>query len=205
MKMSEQLKRISDKLKKLRKLDRQLAVFGARRHKYRLNKTKTEKELVEFEHIHQIKLPEEYRAFLTHIGNGGAGPYYGLETLEDGCFSDLDYKDSNDLVDLSKPFSHTKYWNIDFGKISKDEYDQKEEEYYDNKWVNGLLRISNFGCGVNINLVVNGAEYGNIWVDDRCNDQGIYPDPYFKTNGRVTFLEWYELWLNQALAGSHYP
>jgi len=30
----------------------------------------------------QIKLPEDYVYFLTQISNGGAGPYYGLCSLE---------------------------------------------------------------------------------------------------------------------------
>ncbi len=63
----------------------------------------------------------------------------------------------------------------------------------------GALRISNFGCGVSLNLIVNGKEYGNIWADDRCNDQGIYPDPYYKKSGRIQFLDWYEYWLNDSL------
>lgn len=51
-----------------------------------------------------------------------------------------------------------------------------------------------------MNLVVNGKEYGNIWVDDRCNDGGIYPDRYFGNEERITFLAWYELWLDKSLS-----
>jgi len=50
-----------------------------------------------------------------------------------------------------------------------------------------------------MNLVVNGTEYGNIWVDDRCNDAGIYPDQHFGNKGRITFLAWYEAWLDKSL------
>lgn len=52
---------------------------------------------------------------------------------------------------------------------NEEEYHKLDEEYYSTKWANGLLKISNYGCGISLNLVVNGKEYGNIWFDDRCN------------------------------------
>ena len=61
------------------------------------------------------------------------------------------------------------------------------------------MRISNFGCGVIINLVVKGPEYGYIWADDRVNNNGIFPDRYFGNTEKLTFLGWYELWLEKAL------
>ena len=131
-----------------------------------------------------------------------AGPYYGLEPLENCLFADLDYKREIDLLDPSKPFSLVEPWNEDFDSIdfeNEEEYQKFEEQYFDNKWINGLVRICNFGCGVSLNLVVNGAEYGNIWVDDRCNDGGIYPDPYFKKVGRIDFICWYEHWLDESI------
>lgn len=183
-------------------MDREFNAFGSIHHKYQLNKTITEVELVKFENIHRISLPKEYREFLKHIGNGGAGPYYGLEPLENGRFADLDYKSEENLIDLSKPFPHTEQWNLDLGEQTDDneeEYRKKEDEYFDINWINGLLRISNFGCGVHISIVVNGSEYGNIWVDDRSNDQGIYPDPYSEKEARIQFFDWYESWLDKEL------
>jgi hypothetical protein len=38
-----------------------------------------------------------------------------------------------------------------------------------------------------------------MWVDERYNEQRIYPDPYFETERRVTFLNWYKLWLDKEL------
>lgn len=201
--MNEQIERIKSKFDRLKRLDRNFEVFGSEKHKYVFNRTKSEKDLTDFEKNNGIKLPREYKEFLMQIGNGGAGPYYGLEPIENGLFADLDYKDKTDLNDLSQPFPHTSHWNLDFGEVTdenEDEYfKQKDEEYYQNKWANGLLRVSNFGCGVTMNLVVNGEEYGNLWVDDRCNEQGIYSNPYIENRDRITFLDWYENWIDTEL------
>lgn len=204
--MDVQIRVIKQKLGELIRKDAGFQVFGSSSHRY-LNKGRLyEHEVKSFENRYNINLPPEYREFILQIGNGGAGPYYGLESLEDGLYEDLDRKTY--LIDPSQEFPFTEAWNMDYWNEEDSEYAQmKEDEYFDNKWVNGLLRISNFGCGVSMNIVVNGKEHGNIWVDDRCNDGGIYPDQYFGNKGRINFLMWYELWLDKSLneisTGSH--
>lgn len=196
--MQEQLERIRIKLSTLKRKDTGRVVFGASKHRYKPGRIYSEVELTNFEKEHNIQLPGDYRAFLTSIGAGGVGPYYGLESLADGLYADLDYKQQNDLVALSKAFMFTEAWNLPIDEDDVD-FEQREDTYSDRKWVNGLLRICNYGCGVFINLVVNGQEHGHIWVDGRCNDGGIYPDQHFGNEGRITFLEWYELWLDKSL------
>lgn len=197
--LNEQIERLKEKLNRLRSLDPKFEIFGSEKHQYQLNDPKSEGEILEFERTHSVKLPAEYRAFLKSVGNGGAGPYYGLEPLENGLYDDLDYKNPDSLMDISQAFPHTEPWNVDFENLSEEEYQEAEDAYFENKWSRGMLRISNFGCGVSMNLIVNGKEYGNIWVDDRCNDMGIYPDSYFGQKSRTTFLDWYELWLDRSL------
>jgi hypothetical protein len=196
----DQLQVIASKLSELKRVDTQLKVFGAERHQYELRPVASEQELAAFESQFRIVLPVGYRSFLLQLGNGGAGPYYGLEPFKNALFRDLDYRDNTDLIDPSMPFAFESHWNLEFrGDVESQEYSDFEQEYFDNKWANGLIRICNFGCGVSLNLVVNGPEYGNIWVDDRCNDGGLYPDPYFGQKDRTEFLNWYELWLDRSL------
>lgn len=201
MSVMKKLETIEEKLKALETLDPERKIFGAYRHQYRLNKVKTENELRKFEESYRIILPEGYREFLLKIGNGGAGPYYGIETLEDSLYVDLDYKRENELLNPAKSFLLTEAWNMEFegDPDNEQEIEEYENLYFDDKWTDGLLRICNYGCGISLNIIVNGAEYGNIWVDDRGNDGGIYPDPYFDQTGRTQFLEWYEIWLDRSI------
>jgi len=122
--------------------------------------------------------------------------------LKNGIFSDLDRKESDDLIDPNKAFRHSDCWNMDSSKIDYNNNLARakfEDEYFDNKWIDGALRICNFGCGISLNLVLNGDQRGNIWVDDRCNDGGIYPDQRFGNSTPIPFLDWYEHWIDKSL------
>lgn len=206
MTINSRLEKIKVDLAFLKEADPSCELFGARRHKYNFNSPLKESEVESFERRFNIRLPEDYRCFIMNIGNGGAGPYYGLETLENSLFADLDFKRENEFVDPSIPFPITEPWNLEYEGNEDDESEVEsfDEQYFDPKWDSGILRICNFGCGVTMNLVVNGAEYGHIWVDDRCNDGGIYPDPYFGQTERTSFLEWYEMWLKRSLNDIHW-
>ncbi|TDF37246.1 SMI1/KNR4 family protein [Alteromonadaceae bacterium M269] len=201
MNITEKLSLVSEKLEELRKEDNTLSLFGASRHQYKLNKVIDEKQVHQFEVSHQITLPDEYRAFILEIGDGGAGPYYGLQRLEDSLFEDLDYKVEGEFVNPSIPFPFDSAWNMEFQGDDEDDdaYREFQERYFSSEWETGVLRLSNFGCGAFLNLVVNGKEKGNMWVDDRRSDGGIYPDSFFEQTTRTSFLDWYLLWLNHSL------
>ena len=52
-------------------------VFGAGKHQYRLGPVLALEEIRRVETQRQMKFPEEYVFYLTQVGDGGAGPYYG--------------------------------------------------------------------------------------------------------------------------------
>ena len=206
--MNEQIERIKTKIGQLKKLDRSYCLFGSQKHKYRLNSTISLEGIRQFEFTHKVTLPNDYVEFLTNVGNGGAGPFYGLEPLSNSLFDDLDYKRPDSLLNPSKPFLHTQPWNLDFKPTvveeeNEEEYEKQlsdfEEKYYDKELMNGVIAICNYGCAVNLNLVINGKEYGNIWTDDRGSDKGILPSFELGNTDKITFLNWYELWLDNSL------
>lgn len=180
----------------MRRLDTDYTVFGADTHQYHLNPVCREAELATFETKHQITLPAGYRDFLSHIGNGGAGPYYGVAPLKYATCTDLG---EGEVRDLSRPFPLQERWNFDFKTYSDAEYDV----YHDDKWIDGLLYLGHYGCGITVNLVVNGPEYGNVWLDDRGHDNGIFPVSYsaYTSTTRCDFLGYYEHWLDEEIAG----
>lgn len=56
-------------------------LFGASRHQYILNPPLSRRKLNKIEKEYGISLPEDYRFFLLHFANGGAGPGYELFDL----------------------------------------------------------------------------------------------------------------------------
>ena len=206
--MNEQLERINTKLKELERLDKGFTLFGSSKHRYRLNPTLQLQTIRQFEQAHSVKLPREYVQFLTELGNGGAGPFYGLEPFENVLFDDLDCKRPNSSLNPSQPFLHTEPWNLQFQTTVDEDEDEEEYEkqqqafeelYYDKEQMNGVIAICNYGCGVSLNLVVNGEEYGNIWADHRGSDGGIRPSHELGNKEKTSFLNWYELWLDNSL------
>jgi hypothetical protein len=61
--------------------DSAATIFGALQHRWKVEPVLSEDALAAFEAEHGVTLPAGYRAFVAHVGNGGAGPYYGLSPL----------------------------------------------------------------------------------------------------------------------------
>lgn len=202
MNMEQSIKRIKTKLADLKVKDNQNAVFGAQFHKYQLSAMLKEADIAAFEKRFNIELPSDYKLFLLLMGNGGAGPYYGIQPLEDSLFEELNYKDKSELINPALPCVFSEAWNM---TVDESVYNDEKQysafiyEYYNKKWVRGMLRICDMGALATANLVVNGNEYGNIWIDDRGEENGIYPFQLAGKQDRVSFIEWYEHWLDCSL------
>jgi hypothetical protein len=186
----QSISEIKRKLDALKHSDPYFMVFGASTHKYRLNPCLTEPLIMQFEQQYQIALPEDYRRFLTQVGNGGAGPYYGILPLEQSVQLD-------EPRFLTKPFPHVTAWNLEDSSLSSEEY---ENEYFRDEYIQGSLHVCHEGCGYYILLVVVGHERGNLWFDGRASDGGVMPIANATTGApRTRFLEWYEAWLDRKL------
>jgi len=193
-----QLDRIAEKLNHLREADRAFSVFGSDSHGYLLGPKLTEHNLLAVEQQLGIDLPKEYRLFLARLGEGGAGPYYGLFTL-DGDSEDITNPDC-----IRKPFRWLEACNpYEWEDPCSQEdvwCDDAEEDENPQIILNvpGALYICHYGCAIRFFLVVNGQCVGEVWKDSQADDGGILPE--CGNDGRHRgFLDWYESWLNEAI------
>jgi len=165
---------------------------------------------------YHCNFPEEYREFITQLGNGGAGPFYGLFPIEveDHNHGYCSWEEGGLINDLSKPFPFSAEWNLgeEFWEAEPDPDENTpadiEEEMWE-KWeslleekywsiMDGAIPICHQGCAVRNWLIVNGSEKGNVWVDYRGDHEGVMP--LTSTEGkRISFFEWYSEWLNKSL------
>ena len=212
---------IKQKLEELKALDTELGIFGASSHKYDLNPVINEQEIGEFEQRFSCKLPASYKLFLTTLGNGGAGPSYGLFPLG---FMDEGFdiaRWSDDCVNPDKPFKFTDYFN-DTSMLSRgapeesefsdiDEYESAYDQWMDENYeelqmeywlkhaLDGAIPICHHGCANRSWLVVSeGKEYGNIWNDDTPDEGGVYPEK-IGDQQRISFDQWYLDWLVKSI------
>jgi len=179
------------KLNRLKDLDKDLKIFSARDHKYVLNPPLTEAEVTAFETANGLRLPEEYRLYLTQIANGGAGPFYGLNALGDN---------GDQTVDLSKDFEFDRSATLLLAAVFEEE---DADELYEIAWRmanQGIIYLAHEGCGMYSVLVIKGKEHGCVWYSDFSNDVGLFPLVYPQTGEPLGFFDWFEIWLDAALA-----
>ncbi|MEH2423734.1 MAG: SMI1/KNR4 family protein [Nostoc sp.] len=210
---------LKKKLTQLAILDATFEVFGSESHQYQFKPCLSNKDIQVFESRYNITLPSEYRNFLLEVGNGGVGPGYGLSGLlgieNEDVIPEKLYQENYEI--LSKPFLLTEAWN-DLDLIVKNNtgFVANNDAYFDDKLIQGTLTITNYGCGIYAMLVITGEQSGKIWIDDRTNDNGIYPasltfchafhdtnpDDFYQDSDEeqsLSFYDWYEDWLNRSL------
>lgn len=178
---------IEELLKKAGEADAEYKVFGAKSHKYRLNPTVTIEEVRKFEEKAKLKLPDDYVYFLTHIGNGGAGPYYGLYALDE-----LEYEENDAKEEFINSDLDTKKWNEAI-KLMED--DSQYDEIY-KKLTKDAIVIGTQGCTYDSILMCGGSEKGKIIYID-WNLQYDYP-PFLT---KMTFWEWYVGFFEDIISG----
>lgn len=205
------------RLQTLKRLDLDCSCFAAKSHWYDLNPPLSEEEVAQVEAKHGCRFPDEHRRFITEIGNGGAGPAYGVFPLgmQDRSHDLCRWEDGYSLVgDLSKPFPLSGAWNLpeDFWAQQPDptedtpfdeqdrmneEWDEKLElHYYATSITDGAIPICHEGCAMRNWLVVTGPLAGTVWRDLRVDNEGIAP--FLNEDGtRMGFNDWYLHWVAQ--------
>ncbi|OWR31457.1 hypothetical protein CDO73_06940 [Saccharibacillus sp. O23] len=189
MKKQVQLDRIVWKLKMAARRDEALKEFGAARHGYRMNETLDATQIASFEAAAGVTLPEEFSEFLQVVGNGGAGPYYGVTPLKLGERADRLRADCLLSPDMSQA-----RWNELTAFLEETALSRAEKEQRLNELYGGLLEIGAMGWTFEMRLVLTGRHRGRIVYIDRTHQI-----PYFTYE--ANFLEWYERWLDEIIGG----
>jgi hypothetical protein len=201
----------------LRSLDPGLQHFGASAHRYAFNPPLTEGEIAEVESQYRIDLPPDYRSFLRDVGNGGAGPGYGVCKLGEA-------DTGGGMVpwgpeqDPSRPFPHSRPWSGS-GYLDEpvlEDYDGDEETFHTHhqQWRErgpdwwaayldgagiyyGTAPLCHYGCGQTALLVVNGPSAGEVW--NNLLSDGLGVAPALLDGRRISFTGWYLNWLQSSL------
>ncbi len=168
----DRIQEISRKLALLKNIDRKMSMFGSDSHQY-LTANISEGQANE---LKAFNWPEEYIDFLVRIGSG-AGPYYGIWNLS-----------------KSLPSLEARWLSEVEIEWSVQDTDETIEARLKAAGAthNDCLTICDFGCGEVFLLAVRGPEAGTIWFDHGFGDASIRPYG-------VTFLDWYEQWLDRGL------
>ena len=159
---------------------RALGHLGVEHHRYELRPPLSEEQVAAYEHRNGVRLPADYRAFITRVANGGAGPsFYRLlpldpERVSPGLHRPFPFRPDT-LPDLM--------WDDDQGYWEFD-----ESPFCPEHWC-GAIFLTDEGCTFYQLLVVTGPQRGRIvHVDTDRNDWPMFdraPD----------FLTWYGNWL----------
>ena len=135
-----------------------------------------------WEKSRQVALPQEYREFISRVGNGASGPpEYGLLPLGEICADLLPAEKLTwrSLEGLRRPFPFTKPWVWEEGELSSE---GSREQVGD-----GSIMLGTDGCGIYWHLIVSGPERGTVW---QLTGEGIQP-----LCPKRNFGEWVSDWL----------
>lgn len=154
-----------------------------------------EEVVARFEEENGIRLPEDYRRFITTKASGGTQPFYGL-------YSPVKEEPSFEAEpDLKLSFPYTLHKPLVIGEMTEAEQDAffNEDPCGADR---GYLVLCTEGCGMDNILIVNTEDpdcYGTVWFYDLANDYGIMPLLWPENGKPFTFLDWLEYWVDFTL------
>ncbi|MFE5724383.1 SMI1/KNR4 family protein [Streptomyces erythrochromogenes] len=162
------------------------ARLRAKTFRYELRPPLPEAEVRAFEEEHGFRLPEEYRTFVTTVGDGPAGPRHGLMPLitprpeaDDDWAVDDEWRDDRRPGRLAAPCPIRTPRPYDENR----RYDEAEGLTL------GTLMLAEEGCGIYLRLILGGPLAGQVWHLDQEFGCHTLESPDFRT--------WYTDWLEQ--------
>ena len=177
----EEVERI---LEQARRIDPRLEMFGASNHQYRLGLPVDLTFVRSIEEEYHFQFPEDYVQFITEVGDGGAGPGYGLYPF--GYYSTE--AESTKETKTREIYLHglgrelqllpvDPEWLENFC-ISKEDYKKNPEKYFQGSrgsfnWHNdvlygpyGFFHLGTYGCWRDFGLITAGERRGQVFIHD---------------------------------------
>ena len=155
---NERIEALAAKIAELATNDTEMKTFGASTygtgHHYRMNPVLSVDDLNEFQREYDVQLPADYADFLTQIGDGGIGPYYGLYSLRESVADDPGHKCR---AFLASPFPLTEYFNP-----YDDDDNETDDDFFDDRYICGSIVLSHQGCGYYDRLVITGPSWSSV-------------------------------------------
>lgn len=195
--------RIVKILDKARHTDSHYELFGAATHKYQLNPPISSSFVKMVEEKYGFTLPEDYFRFITEIGDGGAGPDYGIYAFADLVKKNQDNKAEeyqeayrNSLKNVFAPRPMLLDELEDYAIATKAAYEQNPDKYfvYEKPGEDSLCGFDGFyvfgtqGCQWDFGLVTAGVMRGKVFVTDNEGAYCLVAD---------SFDEFYQNWLDR--------
>ena len=130
----------------------ELRLLNASYSDYRFRKTFSEEDVVGLEDVMGVRLPEDYRNFIKYVGNGGAGPGFGLLRIlaEPSKFSgdEMSCEVVSEKPEIKTPFPLTEaFVKNNFQGWTK---------------LSGCTDLADLGSGVTPLRIVSGSKYGEV-------------------------------------------
>lgn len=187
-------------------------VFGVDGHRFEILLPLSETDLRAAEAQFGVQFPEDYRAFLTSVTAGGAGPYYGLFPLGRDDAGRWSWRgDGAELTevtalgtdfdpgDISAALAQLKATrpSVDDEDAYQDWLNRYESVLWNDQRTHGAVCLCHEGCAYRDWLIITGPHRGQMWDDDRAGDIDLAPGTA-ADGSALTFGRWYFNWLNDA-------
>lgn len=136
-----------------------LTVFGSEGHQYYLAPPIEESALSSWENKYGLFLPCDYRNYLTKVGNGFAGPGYGIKAFNLDIFR----------PEWKAPCLHAPEYEEEYDKLAKEIeawYDEEDPDddpcdgWYKRFNCDGVLNVGTNGCAGLNGIALNGSTKG---------------------------------------------
>lgn len=189
-------------LEQARGIDKKYEMFGASSHQYKLNPPIEASFVHEVEEKYNFRLPKDYFYFITEIGDGGAGPDYGIEPfaslVQVGESAGVEKFREAYRNSLAKPFVPRQMLpdEVEDFAFAKEAYVRNPQHFFvcENMDENALCDSEGYyilgthGCQWDFGLIITGQKRGCVFDTD---NEGAY------CYAAESFYDFYKNWLDK--------